>query len=334
MEGHRLQTLGMVLLSVVLAGCQADAASRGTQPAGSWHHLGLDGQIVHAVIPERGGSLLAAAGPGVFRRSATGSWTLLLRAPTVWSVAAARDDRMIVAGDNQGYVHVSGDGGATWRQQLVSAAGVYAVTIQPGHPNVLLAAGGGIYRSANFGRTWRRVHGIGSAAADAFAWAPGNRRTVWAGSVATGSGGSVGIFVSHDAGFAWRPLTPPLPSPNGVMSLHADPGSLIAGTMGFGAWRFVHRHWLAPSPAMAPRTNHIAGLAAVPGRPAFLLAGSLTHGVYITRDGGRHWSVWNGGLSPADARIVLAVAVAPDTHTVYAGTAHGLYTARLPVTTR
>jgi photosystem II stability/assembly factor-like uncharacterized protein len=74
----------------------------------------------------------------------------------------------------------------------------------PGQPNIFYAgvAGGGIWKTTDYGSTWRPIfdgHSAGSIAA--LAVAPSNANVVYA-----GSGGDDGLYKSIDAGSTWTPL--------------------------------------------------------------------------------------------------------------------------------
>ena len=61
-----------------------------------------------------------------------------------------------------GGVYVSEDGGKTWKASWTRDQHVYDVTIDPKHPEVVYAAGyeSSIWRSADRGKTWKRIPGF------------------------------------------------------------------------------------------------------------------------------------------------------------------------------
>src|SRR5205823_4189173 len=100
----------------------------------------------------------------------------------------------------------------------------------------------GACRTRVRGDAWRRVQAgegrlrLRNGAADAFAWGPGSKRVVYAGTVSGGRYGSTLVYVSRDAGLTWRVFGRKLRSTGGVMSLEAMlGGDLLAGTMGNAA---------------------------------------------------------------------------------------------------
>ena len=192
----------VALMLVIAAG--AIALSRGllAGPSGPWRPAGLTGDTVHAIV-EQHGTLFAATQDGVSLRAADGRWHLLLNVGTVWDLQALPDGRMLVAGDENGHVDISRDGGKTWTKHLVSVQGVYAVTMRPGVSGTILAgAGGGIYLSRDGGITWRRTLRLHNSAGAAFAWSGAG--TLFAGVVAGGPGGDTRVYASRDAGLHWR----------------------------------------------------------------------------------------------------------------------------------
>ena len=124
------------------------------------------------------------------------------------------------------------DGGKSWQLVLKGgnlSTGCASVALQPGHPDVLVAAlwdfrrkgwtfrsggdgpkapsGSGLYRSADGGRTWTELPPGGSTGLPpkpygriAIAYAPSEPATVYAFIESTDSG----LFISHDGGSSWQ----------------------------------------------------------------------------------------------------------------------------------
>jgi len=113
------------------------------------------------------------------------------------------------------------------------------------------------------------------------------------------------------------------------MSLHVTAnGQLVAGTMGHATWTVTGADgaWYRLARGMPSINNHIAAIAGVPGHPRTLFAGSLSNGVYRTTNDGSQWTNISDGLaSTSNANTVLSLAYDGQRHTLYAGTADGVY---------
>jgi hypothetical protein len=150
------------------------------------------------------------------------------------------------------------------------------------------AAGGGLWRSDDAGRTWRSLFDHGAAASvGAVAVAPSAPDTLYIGTgqpeprydVASGRG----VFRSTDGGQHWD----------------------AAGLAGTGA---IGRIWVSPSD---PATVLVAA-------QGHFFGPSADRGIYRTTDGGRHWAQvlapgpWTGVVDiasdPHDARVLFASA--------------------------
>jgi hypothetical protein len=323
-----------VLVVIALAAASFSAVqARFSGSAGpAWRPEGLQGILVHSLAAgHRDGTLLfAGAHGGVYRRDGRGAWRRMLRSGDIWDIDLLADDSTVLAAANDGTIAVSRDGGAHWRRSLVSAAGAYAVTAVPGDSGVILAgAAGGLYRSVDGGRRWQRELATPGSAGDAFVWAPGSRRVVFAGVVAGSPGGSTSVFVSRDAGAHWTVYGHGLRSLSGVMAVAVTSrSSVLAGTMGNALWvtGADGQVWRKVTEVFPPTGDHVAALAADPGTISTIFAGTLGFGVFQSTDTGRHWRNITGDLPASHfATTVLGLVYVPWSHTLYAGTADGVY---------
>lgn len=340
---HWINALSFAVSVVILfgsIGVVSAARSWLLQPksatGGVWSPVGLPGTTIHSVVVGRGHRQLAFAGTenGVYRRSIDGSWRRVLSDGAVWSVALARDNHTVVAGDQGGDVIISGDAGNHWRHIPLTPSGVYAVITQPNFSQHLIAgAGDGLYRSLDGGRHWRRRLALRQSAGTAFAWAPGSGRVVFAGTVASSASGSTDVYVSRDAGMTWQIFGTGLNSGGGIMSLAINSeGATFAGTMGHATWKapLSTRVWRQVANGMPPINDHVASIAIVPGTPGTVLVGTLGQGVFTSTDSGKHWVATSSGLPTGDSgSIVLSLAYSPAEHVVYAGTTSGIYRMRI-----
>jgi len=168
------------------------------------------------------------------------------------------------------------------------------------------------------GGGWRRVP-IWGADVRSLAAAPDDLDTVFAGT----SGGHV--YVTRDGGRSWDDAGASLPLPGWVVSdLLFDPerpGRLWAALWGvWGSGQVVvsddgGQTWLGRGDDLS--ASQVYTLAAVPGRPDRLYAGTLS-GVWATDDAGLSWRRLTSNLP--EVHKVTSLLVGPDPGTVIAGT--------------
>ena len=191
-----------------------------------------------------------------------------------------------------------------------AAAGPAGLPLQlsPGAPSPAGAAGSG----------WRRAP-IWGADVRSLAAAPDDPDTIFAGT----SGGHV--YVSRDGGKRWDDAGASLPLPGWVVSdLLFDPerpGRLWAALWGiWGSGQVVVSDdggttWLGRGDDLS--ASQVYTLAAVPGRPDRLYAGTLS-GVWATDDAGLSWRRLTSNLP--EVHKVTSLLVGPGPDTVIAGT--------------
>jgi photosystem II stability/assembly factor-like uncharacterized protein len=150
---------------------------------------GLPSLDIHGFAIDRthpGRLYAAVAGEGLYRSRNNGRSFNLLSADVggaVFALAVLADGR-ILAGDLKRGLLVSHDG-RTWQQSLREQ--LLGLAVNPRDPQTLLAAGRGIFRSENGGRSWRRVfeiaEGLGpvawSSSRPSIAYAVGFDRTLY-----------------------------------------------------------------------------------------------------------------------------------------------------------
>jgi photosystem II stability/assembly factor-like uncharacterized protein len=242
-------------------------------------------------------------------------------------IFAAAQGRLFDTGGDRG-LYLSENGGASWRQVLAGpndATGAIDVAINPGNPDIVLAAlwdklrfpdgreyggpGSGIFRSTDGGETWTRI-GAPLPTSDsepgrigvAFGEACEPDRNDCADSDPDRAyaitndrvGNLTGFFVSDDAGATWtRPMT-------GEPALDAADG-------GFAWW--FGRLWVDPDDADhvfsagVPMMESLdGGLSWTSGTGIHVDQHALafdphTEGrVYVGNDGGLYWSDQNGAV--------------------------------------
>jgi photosystem II stability/assembly factor-like uncharacterized protein len=166
---------------------------------------------------------------------------------TLYALAESpHDSRVLWAGANDGPVHVTRDGGATWTdvtpRDLPAGGRVQTIEVSPHDPATAYAAvlrymfddwRPRIYRTTDHGTTWTLLTtGANGIPADH------PTRVVREDPVRPGllyAGTEFGMFVSWDHGASWRPLQLNLPTvPVTDLVVHRD--DLVLSTMGRSFW--------------------------------------------------------------------------------------------------
>ncbi len=219
-------------------------------------------------------------------------------------------------------VYRSSNNGATW---LTATTGITlpmyvqnALAIHPLMPTIVYAGdyyGGGLYRSLDSGENWALV--LPGAYMRVVAASPTALGLVLAGDR------YAGVYRSEDSGETWTPITATAGLTDSLVSVIAF-APTISETAYVGAEHFVFAStdgglsWAYRGKA----SSNLYALAASPLTPTTLLAGTYSHGVYVSVNEGITWTASNSGL-PAGA-WVTSLAFDPITPTaVYAGTWDG-----------
>jgi photosystem II stability/assembly factor-like uncharacterized protein len=254
-----------------------------------------------------------------------GSWTRLATLPggkAVLGLALDPSDRRRLYASGLQRVSTSADGGATWTpvdpdpgvfQEYPSLAvdaatgAVYAAARVGTDP--LLIGTGGVYRSADFGATWKRV--LGTEGFDAVAADPGHPARVYAGS-------GVGIAKSEDGGSTWADANRGVDQVT-VTAFAADPhtpGTLYAAVqtgenldLGIARSRDGGATWAPANAGLAVYLSDIPIYQIVvdPRRAGALYA--LTGGgLFKSADGGGSWRLRDRGLPQGFVPYDLAMA--------------------------
>src|SRR5579884_2794150 len=147
-------------LVLFLTACGGGA---GDSTGPQWQLVGLSGRFVHEVVFPPGSSLVyAATERGLYVRTRDLRWKTLVPTGEVWGVYSGAGGRFLLTANGDGSVHVSHDGGHSWRRTLVLAGSgadafawasdsrVFAATVAGG-PRPSAA----VFQSFDGGSNWR-----------------------------------------------------------------------------------------------------------------------------------------------------------------------------------
>jgi photosystem II stability/assembly factor-like uncharacterized protein len=319
-------------LAVVLAGCGASS------PSHAWSSLGLpQGAMPQtlALTPGKHPFLYLGTSSGVLRSRDGRSWKAAgLSGKSVLHLAVdPRDRRVLLAATLQG-LYRSTDGGRRWIRAKTSGSQAFHQAIfDPGNPSSAFAgvwaegvAGPTLWASHNGGISWQPVAGLPRADIDALSFSPGDRRLY------VGTYG-YGLFVTTNAGKAWRAVSRGLPLHTDMTHLAidpADPQLLYEGTHQRGIYRSRNggKSWQAVNRGLESALD-IHALAVDPRNPSILFAGDMDNsgGAFVSRDGGRRWTAYDRGLG---SHSLNSFVVDATDGKLYAVTMNGLYWRPLP----
>jgi photosystem II stability/assembly factor-like uncharacterized protein len=245
-----------------------------------------------AADPVRAGILYVAdAVDGLYRSTDGGaSWSkLAMGYGSVLRVAVAPSAvERLYASTTMGGLYASSDGGDHWR-----AAGelphldVGVLAVDPVDAGTLYAgtAGEGLFKSADGGASWRRLRGgLPADPVNVVALVIDPRRAATLYLAANSNDGPLGVFKSTNGGRTWTRAGKGLPT---AAAMRARPGKELWNLRGGSHWEV----WGETPPA------GFSALAIDPHDGTHLYAGTLSHGVFETRDGGAHWRAARSSLS-------------------------------------
>jgi photosystem II stability/assembly factor-like uncharacterized protein len=278
--------------------------------------------------------LLPVLAPKSAAQSVRGHWHRLgPEGGQVLSLALGSEGSLYL-GTPDGHIFASTDAARHWELRgRVSArldAVVQRLLIDARSPQRLLAAvwfqepaaGGGIFRSEDAGRTWSPA-GLGGEAVRALEQSASQPEILVAGTRS-------GVFLSTDAGSSWEGISPPGdPELRNIDSLAFDPHNartIYVGTYHL-PWKTVDagKTW-APVAAGMIDDSDVMALRVDVHDPARLFA-SACSGIYRSENAGGQWTKLEG--VPYAARRTQDIVQDPaDPHVLYAGTTEGLWITR------
>ena len=242
----------------------------------------------------------------------------------------ARPSRLFL-GTADGHIFGSDDSGAHWtllgRASSRLDAVITAIVVDPRDGNVLYAsswtrdaaAGGGVFRSGDGGRTWSAA-GLAGKAVRALALAHSDPDVLVAGTLD-------GIYRTLDASKTWERISPEhheeLRNLDSLAIDPRDPQTIYAGTFhlpwktadGGRTWHPIHQGMIDDSDVMS---------LMIDGANSRLIYASACSGIYRSNDSAAQWSKIQG--IPYTARRTYAITQDPKhPNRVYAATSEGLW---------
>jgi len=254
----------------------------------------------------------------------TAGWEFVARWPggavTALTTVGEPDAQTVLAGTAAG-LHVSSDGGRTWRWTALGPAPILdALAASPTGSAILAGTSSGLYRSADGGQGWRQVVSGGHVTSVALAPAFDRHGLAFAGTAADG------LLRSEDGGRDWTGANAGLLDLS-VTSVAISPaferdrtafvgtvGGLYRSRNGGRAWRLVELGSRSALQAVAiSPTYPVDGL---------VLAGTEADGLFRSTDGGQSWT----RVRSLGAASITTIAFVATSHglTVAVGTAEGL----------
>jgi photosystem II stability/assembly factor-like uncharacterized protein len=237
----------------------------------------------------------------------------------------------IFLGVADGHIFGSEDAGEHWallgRASSRRDAVITSIVVDPRDPNVLFAsswtqdpaAGGGVFRSEDGGRTWR-PSGLQGQAVRALVMAPSDADTLVAGTLD-------GVYRSRDAGKSWDRISPEhheeLRNFDSLAVDPRDPLIVYAGTFhlpwkttdGGRTWHPIHDGMIDDSDVMSLLID-----SKTPG----LIYASACSGIYRSKSGAAQWEKIQG--IPYTARRTYAITQDMNhPGSVFAATSEGLW---------
>jgi photosystem II stability/assembly factor-like uncharacterized protein len=203
---------------------------RSSDEGRSWQALrDMHGKSIRALAlaPSDSRTIVAGALDGIFRsRDGGDSWERIspaghLQIKNIESLAIDPRDKNVIYAGTWHLPWKTIDGGGDWRsikQGVIDDSDVFSIILDRSNPStVYLSACSGVYKSANSGELFYKIHGIPSAAqrTRVLRQDPRNPATVYAGT-------TEGLWKTVDAGQDWQLISTPNIIVNDVL---VDPGN-------------------------------------------------------------------------------------------------------------
>ncbi len=222
---------------------------------------------VIALMPLRGGEVLAGTASGMFRANEIGTWSPVTSVP-IQAIQRSSDDVVTALTETGGLVSI--DAGMTWTScgdagpQSSWNGLAFDMAGGSSRPLALAATATGLYRSTDGCKTWSPVHtGLDNATVSLVLFHPTR-----AGEAFMSQGGH--IFVSNDGGQRWQPIDDETDhsiggnagafgGPASLVVLSAAPDTLFALFPRRGVYTTGIGFWTATLPEKAATAEQAAG---------------------------------------------------------------------------
>ncbi len=305
-----------------------DGAFRSSTNGTSWTETTLSGVAVFSFSIDPGGKILAGTSEGVFRSSDAGeSWDKLSinsDSESPFDATLFHPQDVFLAASRNGRLFLSTNDGETWSPSLTEQIETLAMTSLG---DILAGGAGGIYRSADIGKTWMRTLSFSGSINTLVC---GNDGRSYAGCSINDIGNQTVVFRSEDDGFTWLGVAGASTLPvSGVGSLLIDGNdNVIAGTFsldneettGGGIYRSLDggENWLQ----IGLSDTDVQTLITLPDRRIF--AGS-SEGTFLSLNNGESWQQMNDGLDVPWKRVrVNSIYTKSDDEILVGTMTHGL----------
>jgi len=276
----------------------------------TWTPAGLLGEAVRALeqSPSQPDVLVAGTRSGVFHSLDAGhNWERISpvgdsEIHNIDSLALDLHDRNVIYAGTYHLPWKTLDGGKTWMPVavgMIDDSDIMSMRLDSANPARLFASAcSGIYRSDSAGAQWIKLQGIPYAArrTQTIVQDARDAKTLYAGT-------TTGLWLTHDGGETWARVTPPDWVVNAVVLTAAPPGNhsrLLLGTEDQGVLSSDDggRTFTPANTGFSHRV--IADLVVNPHDSGHLLA-RLAQQLLESRDAGKTWRPFSGGLPPGGA---------------------------------
>lgn len=286
LDGNETEQIGIPIASVtavtvngngnVIAGADDIGVFQSSDRGSTWAYTGLNLLAIRSIATGNDRRIFVGgyeSGGRIFHSSDLGnSWilsdTALTQDHQVNSIAL-NSDGTVFAGMGGGGVIKSYDGGDHWIQTGLSNAIVYKVISSTN--GSLLACGGNLYRSVDYGSSWSLdTNGIGNAAIQTLTSASDG--DLYAG------GGSGNVYRSTNDGNSWTRIRIGLTNQLIYSIVVSNMGKVFASTAGDGIFMSTNRgeNWIAENSGLSVRVIWSLSIDS----NGYLYAGTFGESVY------------------------------------------------------